>query len=561
MALDKNKASAAAQKYLQRGQIDKAIREYETIVQAEPDDVRTWLKIGDLHSRNGKVALAVSTYRKVAETYQGKGFFLKAVAVYKKVLDVDPTLTEVYRTLGDVYVKLNLTAEALTQYRLVVGSYERDGRSADAMLLLEEMVELVPDDESNHLRLAEAHAKNCHDQPAIDHFKFVLSRMRKAGRHGEFIKVAERLLYLYPDESDTVRHLGQAYLATGNTKRALGWLQKLFKQDPSDSRTLALLAETFTQIGRVDKAVAVLRELGRIYEQKGDIGKQRKAIERLLELAPDDVAAQDALARLKAAHGQETEADAALLGTDTNFSAELSIEQRIRMCLSDADLLLKYGLSEHAHERVKIASTLDKNEPTIWLKMRDLCISSGDQVGQADACVAAARLLQASDANQATRLLKEALGAQPGHALALELQQSIAEPERSAQAPIQLEVPAAESEMGTPSFDDFNMDPDVELSLDDLSLDDFDDLSADSSEFELSLDGFEVEELGFEIDESRFDAAPDHDEFADLLDGPAEVVGSKWRRRRRRRLRRPSWRTRSVAIRRFDSHLRAKSTG
>ena len=103
MALDKNKASAAAQKYLQRGQIDKAIREYETIVQADPNDVRTWLKIGDLHSRNGKVALAVSTYRKVAETYQGKGFFLKAVAVYKKVRDVDPTLTEVYRTLGDVW--------------------------------------------------------------------------------------------------------------------------------------------------------------------------------------------------------------------------------------------------------------------------------------------------------------------------------------------------------------------------------------------------------------------------------------------------------------------------
>ena len=227
-------------------------------------------------------------------------------------------------------------------------------------------------------------------------------------------------MYLYPDESGTV---GTSAKHIWPPIKAGPQLAETLKQDPSDSRTLALLAETFTQIGRVDKAVAVLRELGRIYEQKGDIGKQRKAIERLLELAPDDVAAQDALARLKAAHGQETEADAALLGTDTNFSAELSIEQRIRMCLSDADLLLKYGLSEHAHERVKIASTLDKNEPTIWLKMRDLCISNGDQVGLADACVAAARLLQASDANQATRLLKEALGAQPGHA-GFELQQS-----------------------------------------------------------------------------------------------------------------------------------------
>ena len=102
MAVDKNKLSSNAQKYIQRGQFDKAIREYERIFESDPDDVRALLKIGDLHSRGGKVFDAVDTYRRAAQHYEAKGFFLN-VAVYKKVLDVDPTLLDVHRRLGDVY--------------------------------------------------------------------------------------------------------------------------------------------------------------------------------------------------------------------------------------------------------------------------------------------------------------------------------------------------------------------------------------------------------------------------------------------------------------------------
>ena len=303
----------------------------------------------------------------------------------------------------------------------------------------------MPDD-GQTTSTAEAHAKNCHDQPAIDHFKFVLSRMRKSGRHSEFTKVAERLCIYTPMIRTVCGTLLKHIWRQGIRNEP--WAGCRNCSSKTHLISTALLAETFSQIGRGEKAVAVLRELARIHEQNGDIGKQRKAIERLLELAPHDDVARDALARLNAAHGQGTETDAALLGTDTNFSAGLSVEQRLQICLSDADLLVKYGLAEHARERVKVAMTLDKSEPKVWLKMRELCVASGDQSGVADACTAAAQLLQDSDINQAKQLLKEALSAQPDHAMALQLKQAIGEQQPSASVSKPLEAPLIEAEVG-----------------------------------------------------------------------------------------------------------------
>ena len=49
--MNRNKTIAAAQKFVQKGQLAKAIREYLKIVEEDPRDVRIWLKIGDLGQR------------------------------------------------------------------------------------------------------------------------------------------------------------------------------------------------------------------------------------------------------------------------------------------------------------------------------------------------------------------------------------------------------------------------------------------------------------------------------------------------------------------------------
>ena len=68
-----------------------------------------------------------------------------------------------------------------------------------------------------------------------------------------------------------------------------------------DTRTLALLGQTFEGIGKIDKAIAVFRELARISGQKGDRAKQRQAMEHIVTLNPKD---PDAIRFLAAAGAQ-----------------------------------------------------------------------------------------------------------------------------------------------------------------------------------------------------------------------------------------------------------------
>ena len=90
--LNKNKVIAAAQKFVQKGHFDRAIREYQKIVEEDPRDVRIWLKIGDLYAKKNSRQEAVDTYLKVAEFYSKQGFYLKAVAVDKQILKLDPSM-------------------------------------------------------------------------------------------------------------------------------------------------------------------------------------------------------------------------------------------------------------------------------------------------------------------------------------------------------------------------------------------------------------------------------------------------------------------------------------
>jgi TolA-binding protein len=49
--IDREKTLQAAQKYIEKKKYDRAIAEYQRIIQEDPNDARTLLKIGDLQAR------------------------------------------------------------------------------------------------------------------------------------------------------------------------------------------------------------------------------------------------------------------------------------------------------------------------------------------------------------------------------------------------------------------------------------------------------------------------------------------------------------------------------
>ncbi len=300
MAIDREKILALAQKHVEKKRYDKAVIEYQKVIQEDPNDARTLLKIGDLQSKMEEYAGAIATYERVGRFYATQGFSQKAIAVYKQIREIIskhvPDLEEKYGhvapKLAELYQQLGLTSDALAALDEVATRLHRQGREQEAVEIFRKIVEIDPTSPLPHLRLAEALSRGKDIDGAVSEFAHAADLLAKSGRRDDALKVIERLLQHKPDP-EQARAGAELYLARNAPNdglQALAKLQICFQANPRDLDTLTLLARAFNQIGQAAKGIEVQKEMARIARDTGKDELFQELIERLLKLVPNDEA-------------------------------------------------------------------------------------------------------------------------------------------------------------------------------------------------------------------------------------------------------------------------------
>ncbi len=292
---NKNKIISSAQKYIAKGQWDRAIKELQKLVAEDPSDVRTLLKLGDVYSKKGDRENATKVYKQVAESYSEQGFFLKAVAVYKQILKHEPKHLAVTLKLAELYEHLGLQSEAMQQYQVAANIHDEQGETKQSLEVLERMVELDTENVASRIKLAESYSREGMTEQAAEQFERAAEVLKNQARIDDYIKVAERLVYHAPNRLAIVMDLAKLYLQRGDTKRGLAKLQLCFKANPRDIETLRLLAQAFNDLGQTQKTVFVYRELARIYDEAGRPDDAQGVRQMILEVDPSDPEARAAL--------------------------------------------------------------------------------------------------------------------------------------------------------------------------------------------------------------------------------------------------------------------------
>ena len=295
---DREKTLQAAQKYIEKKRYDRAIAEYQRIVQDDPNDARTLLKIGDLQARLSAYPEAIATYDRVGQYYSSQGFALKAIAVYKQIRELikkhAPDLADRYGhivpKLAEIYTQLGLTSDALAAYDEVATRLQRAGRDREAIEVFSKMVGLDTQNPLPHLRLAEARCRVQSLDEAIESFWAAAELLLSLERRDDALKVIERILHFKVD-ARYAWVAAELYLQRGTREdglQALTKLQVCFQADPKNLDTLGLLAQAFTLIGQEAKAIEVYKEMARIARdsERRDLFEQLLA--HLREVAPHD---------------------------------------------------------------------------------------------------------------------------------------------------------------------------------------------------------------------------------------------------------------------------------
>jgi pilus assembly protein FimV len=143
---DRGEILRNAEKYRSQRRIRKAIREYEKILSADPQDIDVQIRIAPVYIRAGRKDQAKASLRQVIAWYEKMGFIEKAIATLRLALKVDRRDLATNLNLVDLYLGKNHVVEARNALDRARKAFRGKRFLKEALAVEEKILGLAPDD-------------------------------------------------------------------------------------------------------------------------------------------------------------------------------------------------------------------------------------------------------------------------------------------------------------------------------------------------------------------------------------------------------------------------------
>lgn len=260
MSFNKAKALKAASRHVQQGKFQAAIEEYRRIVQAEPSDITTLNTLGDLYVKIGDTGEAIRTFLRIAEHYRAGSFNLKAIAMLKKVSKLDPQNVEVSLKLAGLYAQQKLIVDARHQYLTVAEHCLRAGQQKQALAIYQKIADLDPENTAIQLKLAEAYLRENQTGQAYEAFVAAASEVQRQGKYDEALEIYLKALKVSPESQGALNSVVNLYIQRGETRRAADLIVQMLQTQQGNAELLTLLGRIYQSAGNLEEAEEALTQ-------------------------------------------------------------------------------------------------------------------------------------------------------------------------------------------------------------------------------------------------------------------------------------------------------------
>jgi tetratricopeptide (TPR) repeat protein len=254
MSFNKAKALKTASKYVQGGKYQSAIEEYRQIAQADPSDVTTLNTLGDLFVKVGQTSEAIASFMHIAEHYRVSGFYLKSIAMLKKVSKLDTGNIDVSLKLATLYAQQKLIVDARHQYLSVAEHYIREGQTKQALDIYQKIADLDPENTAVQIKLAEAFLRENQYDKAYDTFVLAAGEMRRQSKASEALQTYLRAIKAQPSGQAALASAVNLYLERHEAQQAIDLIEGLLAERPNDAELLTLLARIYQTTQNLEAA-------------------------------------------------------------------------------------------------------------------------------------------------------------------------------------------------------------------------------------------------------------------------------------------------------------------
>lgn len=280
---DKSSIIKETQKYLARGQIDKAIAEWEKMIKEYPDG-NTYNTLGDLYLKKGDKQNAIDSFHKAANFFSHEGFSLKALALYKKILNINPSDPDSLYSLGELNEEKGLTIDAIKYYLATADSLSKEGKKERLLDIYDKILNLSPANIPLRNKVAEIYSKEGLMSEASKQYFQIAMLYAEKGDTEKSIGYYQKVLDAQPLNREAILGINYIYEKTGNLEKAIEQIKEAINLFPQDTDIRLRSAEIHIMTGRFDEARENLRKvteiepaniktrrlLGEIYINEGD---------------------------------------------------------------------------------------------------------------------------------------------------------------------------------------------------------------------------------------------------------------------------------------------------
>jgi tetratricopeptide (TPR) repeat protein len=250
---DKASIVKEAQKYLARGQIDKAIAEWEKLTKEYPDG-NTFNTIGDLYLKKGNKTNAIDSYHHAADFFKQEGFALKALALYKKILNINAEDEGALLALGELNEAKGFITDAIKFYLAAADSLSKKGGKEKLLTIYEKILALSPSNIPLRIKVAEIYVQNGLMSEANRQYFHIARLNVEKGDTDKAIGFYRKILDLERLNRQALLELNAVYEKTGNPDKAVEQIQEAMNLLPQDTEILLRAAELYGTLGKFNDA-------------------------------------------------------------------------------------------------------------------------------------------------------------------------------------------------------------------------------------------------------------------------------------------------------------------
>lgn len=289
--IDKIAITKAAQKFIEKGQIDKAIAEWEKLLKESPDG-NVYNTIGDLYLRRNQKREAIEAFAKAANIFREDGFYLKAIGLYRKILNISTSDTDALVALAELNAEKGLVGNANQNLLIVAEKFIKEGAVERAAELYKKVLKLTPSNIDLPIKMTELYLKTGLKKEAVTEYLSIASDYSGKGEYQKAQEFYNKAINIEPQNISSLIGLGRIAENTNNIQQAYEYFTKAMSFDQDNNEVLFNYSRLAIETDNIDNAKQALTKL---IEKEPSNSQYKKLIgniylkEGLLEKALDEM--------------------------------------------------------------------------------------------------------------------------------------------------------------------------------------------------------------------------------------------------------------------------------